>query len=314
MAELDNVAQFREISYNLDIVEKTLKTGKAVDIGFVEIFANDIAKLRDKKLQNQLSTRLTVIAAKIYDVTEGQFFPSRLADTARPLVGKAVELKQIAAEYTDGKVKTRLEKLDSSFVMKPIAGDGHCLFRAVAVGILEFLQKNNASIRESFLSRIHAVVEKFKATNPTLEIRFQEVLEILNDLSSKTKSLEEVLNNRQTSDILVSFLRELAVSYNEVEGGATFESEAIVEEGSKEAYLRKMKDMRSDTPALGGEPELIALMRTLDIELINIDAASEIIDRTDPQNYLDRANKANKLALFLLHRPGHYDLAFAKGP
>lgn len=312
MASIGGSPQFKEINYNLDIMKKSLDEGKAVDIGFIEIFANDIAQIGDRKLQSELSSRLMVLSAKIYDITERQLFPARSADAIRPLVGKETELKQVAAEYKNGQVKQRLEKLDATFIMRPIAGDGHCLFRAITVGILEFLQSSNAAVQKSFLEKIHSAVDRLKTANPSLETKYKLVLELMNQLSSKKTTLDAVLNERQTSDTFVDFLRDLAATYNEVEGGEVFESVAVDAEGSKEAYLLAMRDMQSETPGLGGEPELIALMRTLDIELIEINIASVSVDTTDPQSYIDKANASGKLALFLLYRPGHYDLAIAR--
>ena len=137
---------YDQLTYNLDIMEHTIISGRAHDIslGFIEIFADEIKELEnagfDKAKIHELSARLGADADRICTAIEHIFSPVN-ADAVRPLVGKSQTLASLAHELTPGFTKLGLEALDKHFSLKRVAGDGHCLFRAIAAGTLDYLEK-----------------------------------------------------------------------------------------------------------------------------------------------------------------------------
>lgn len=305
---VNNISR-KEIAHNLEILEKSIKKGKAkkIDIGFIEIFANDIASLSSPP--KSLSGRLSKIATEICKVQKKPFFPPNPNDSIRPLIGKKTSLDALIKEHSEGFVKTGLETLSSHFSMTPIAGDGHCLFRSVAVGIFDFLRTASSKDQRNFFDRLGKTVDSLKKTNRWLEKKYENMLKLVEKINSKKKTPEEILKDRQTSDCIVHFLRDLACTYNEAHGNEVFESEATVEAGSKKAYLHSIRDTRQAT--IGGEAEILALKKTLGIDLQVLDARA--IGKGDAEvPALNRAEKNKPSPIYLLFRPGHYDIAFPK--
>jgi len=286
---------YNEITYNLDILEHSLKEGKSIDIGFIEIFANDAEELKkadfDQKKFTKLSDRLNEVATRIYDTVGASALKSVNPDDLRPLVGE---------------LKSTLEKFSSDLVMQPIAQDGHCLFRSVAAFVIDQIKKNPWEEQKKIYSHIAAQVEDLKSEDSELEPLYKEVLTLVSQVAEEKVTIKEALNNRKSSDLLVQFLRHLACAYNKKHGNEVFQTAATLE-GTKEDYLANMCDMQKAT--YGDAPELHALSQTLNLDL-------RVIDLTQlgkgtitlDSHFVDQ--KPN--TCYLLLQPGHYDMAFRR--
>ena len=115
---LDHVA--KEIAANLNELEIGVKN-KTADRGFIDIFADDIQKLKengyDKDKIKILENKLNSLNDAILGIQESSYFPPE-----RPLVGNPTSLQQVAETYTPGSVQTGLVTLHTAnYAMIPIA-------------------------------------------------------------------------------------------------------------------------------------------------------------------------------------------------
>ncbi len=144
-----------DIRYNLDILagKQHYPSGnrklEAKDITptaleFLEIFAEDIQSLEktsiDKSVTDGLNHSLASVAGRIYDALEGRVIekksPSLFKDVQVPLVAKEpLSPSELASHYENGKVKNGLNKLPQDYKICRIKGDGHCLFRSIAMDV-----------------------------------------------------------------------------------------------------------------------------------------------------------------------------------
>ncbi len=290
----------RDLSYCFDIMENTIKAGQGreLDLGFIEIFAADIEQLTDKPIQSQLSSKLQRLSNKIYEAVEAPLFPTQPNDLIRPLVGTVKSLASLAKEYSPGPIKTGLAGLDPYFAMKAVAGDGHCFFRSVAERTLDFLGRLTVQEQQRFFERIDQQVRLFN--HRELDEKYRQALALIKEISAQKRTIDEVISQRPTSDILVWFLRELACSHNEVYGDEVFASEAIESDGSVAQYLQNMRDMKQ--AKMAGQTEILALEQTLGISI-------EIVSPTSTRKVVEAGERPT---FFLLYRPGHYDIAIPK--
>lgn len=304
----------QEINYNLSILEKTLDSPRAkdLDLGFIEIFANDIQALQtcnfDKKEIKEVSYRLHTIASRIYNISGKSLLGSVDPDAHRSLVGKEKPLCELAGEFSPGYIKSGLDALSPHFMLTPIAGDGHCLFRSIAAATLRWLQHAPHCDQDRFFNHLDEQVRALSQASPSLAQQYRKIQKLIRDLSEKRVMVDEVLSQRSTSDTLVQFLRTLATSYNMQHGNEVFEEECKLEAGSKERYGIDMVDMAK--AQLGGEPELMALRKALGCAIVVVDALQIGKKELTVQKTLDEL-KVSQPVIALLYRPGHYDLLTA---
>lgn len=298
---------YNEIQYNLDIMQTSLNEGKSIDFGFIEIFASDIKELESAKFEQKqltkLNRRLNELATRIYDKVGESILKPVLADEVRPLVGNKENPSKLAKTHAEGEVKKGLEALSKHFLLQPIAQDGHCLFRSTATLLIEQIRKSNSADQQAIYAHVAAQIEALKNEDKELEPLYQEVLQLVTLLAQEKKTIKEALTSRDSSDLLVKFLRHLACAYNKKHGNEVFESAASLE-GSKETYLTQMRDMQKAT--WGDQPEINALSQTLGLDLRAIDLQQLGKGTLKLDSYLADA-KAN--TVYVVLRPGHYDVA-----
>lgn len=298
---------YNEIQYNLDIMQASLNDGKSIDFGFIEIFASDIKELESAKFEQKqltkLNGRLNELASRIYDKVGESLLKPVNADEMRPLVGEKVNPQELAKSHSEGDVKKGLEALSTHFLLQPIAQDGHCLFRSTATLLIEQIRKSPSADQQALYAHVAAQVEELKSEDKELEPLYQEVLQLAVLLAQDKKTIKEALTSRDSSDLLVKFLRHLACAYNKKHGNEVFESAASIE-GSKETYLTQMCDMQK--AVWGDQPEINALSHTLGLEIRAIDLQQLGKGTIKLDAYLADAKAST---VYVLLRPGHYDVA-----
>lgn len=295
-------------------IELYLSQEKSHDIHSIFSLSKTVKLIEKEKTRKKLSQQIERAANKVLSKpsTTKDFSASVSADSIRPLVGKPIELAELAKEYRKGnnQIKTGLEQLGPFFSMRRIAGDGHCLFRSTLVGLIHYLKQSPERDVTNFYHQLDKSVEELKDVCPEIEKKYTKGLESIKAILSNKKSIEDVLNDRPSSDLLVSLLRDLVCAYNFMNGDEVFDSETVVFSGNQENYLTTMMDMSKNE--LGGHPEILALNSILDIELIPVNVAAVTSNTETAESYLERALQAKKIPIFLLFRPGHYDIAFPK--
>jgi len=290
----------KELLYNLSIAENTIKQGNAaqIDVGFIEIFEEAIASLPKETEKKEIKRKFEQISCAIFSTFQAD---------ERPFIGKKTSLGEIAGQYARGFVKAGLELLSPYFTMSPTRGDGHCLFRAVGYGLVNYIEESSPAKIDELLKTLSSSVASLKIKS--LSSKFSHVVELARSIHGKKRSAAEVMNSKEDSDRIVSFLRDLACEYNRKNSTDVFESYAAVTDANKEQYLANMKDMRK--AELGGEPEIKALEKTLGIHLAICDTPAVGKKQLRPETLLKESqNKNAHTSLFLLYRPGHYDIAF----
>lgn len=296
MASINSNDLYVSLMRNFADMEKTIADGRAqdIDLGFIEIFIQDIKELEgagfDKSKIHALSERLSSAADRICEATS--FLQSTVkADAVRPLVGKEQRMSDLAKAMSAGDTKRGLEALDEHYTLKRVAGDGHCLFRAIAAGTLDYLNALPPPEQERFMQRLQATVDGLKDEKLSGLFRAIQVVRGI--------SKEESLNTKKTSELLVEFLRNLACAYNKNS------SNEVLQGLISEKYLESMCDMAKKEH--GGEPELIALRNTLGLDLRVVDAIAVGKGQVEAASYKENRQPHT---VFLLYTPAHYDIAY----
>jgi hypothetical protein len=172
----------------------------------------------------------------------------------------------------DGPVLAGLEKLEKHYTVRKIAGDGHCLFRAVAAGMLYHAKRGG---------KIPAAFEAFLNKKPTIE----EVITAHSDemvLMLRTMCAQNITTN----DVACGYANDYC--------------------GSVDAYKKRIVVMKDDI--LEGdstEIELLQVALGVSIHVLHVQGIGQGQDMK-AEHLNPRGNDIS-----LLHRPGHYDLLFA---
>lgn len=299
------------IGQSLTRIEKKSNKIKKSNVALVQMLAESILVINKEKTRDGFQKRLQTLADKVLILPEKQKISSNTSvslptfiDEVRPLVGSEMTMQDLANEYSQGVEKRGLERLDAFFKMRRVAGDGHCLFRAVFTSLLYFLKTASQEVKEMVLGQIARSVMDLRDVNHALEAKHKEVVGAID----AKQPLEAILTDRKTSDLLVSFLRDLVSAHHFVYGDEVFYSEAELYSKNKEQYLKDMMSM--DKRELGGEPEILALNKLLGIEIIVLHTVEVGEGKKDPAAYVQKAVESQAIPVFLIFRPGHYDYAF----
>lgn len=344
---------YKEIDYNLSILENSLNRLdqkiaqrqseglESVDLGFIEIFNQDIEELRSKgfdpariaKLHSKfeiLAERMTDIAFKVLDLQK------RRGDIEIPLMSDKMQLKDLAKEFSPCMTKTGLETLGEHYDLYRIRGEGHCLFRALAGSYLHLYAMSSPGERGQIDDRLNQLQAELPLTGYIKKEDFITFCGILTSIHERGKDpfkqFETILKNKTTSDRLVEFFRKLAVAeaaqlaegqeYRQV-----LEQHAQVESfRTLEAYFADMISMNKRT--YGGELEVNACAKALGVTIklhqpdrIGRYEQSRAQFREDSKmeerlrHAMVREFNPGSRAIGqvnLLYSPGHYDLLIAK--
>jgi hypothetical protein len=291
-----------ELLYNFSIVETTLKNKGSIDPGFIDIFEDAINALPKGAQKTDVTKRFEHISDAIFSGLEAS------SKDDRPLIGSPTSLVSIAEDYTSGFVKQGLLLLDPYFMATRTKGDGHCFFRATAYGLLRFIEENSPEKVEHLLKTVYSSLNTIGSAS--LSKKFAPIAELAKSVSLKKRSALDIINAKEDSDLLVSFLRDLACEYNRKESTETFEAYTSFIDTNKEQYLSNMKNMQR--AELGGQPELLALEKTLGIRFSILDTQAVGKKQQKPEDYLAAEGQGAHTTISLLYRPGHYDIAFRR--
>jgi len=233
---------------------------------------------------------------------------------SQPLIGSKVPLSDLAEEYKQHEVFTqKLEGLDASHEFRrSIRGDGHCFYRSIIFGFLEYFittgdidaikgMKENATAKNTILTE--------KLGMPwTLEDFYQAYIEIcdlamvcINSKSDDSDPLNAIMKAFEESDgYIIGFMRYMAsaeVKTNEI-------YKFTVPGGDVNEFVK------THIEAVNSEVDSLA-----------VQAVGASIGLPFRIYYLDQSqgpiNSFNfphdkEPHIHLLYRPGHYDLIYAK--
>lgn len=230
-----------------------------------------------------------------------------------PLVSDLQTISTLNSEYNDdavycSKVKDLAEKYSSLRKTRP---DGNCFFRAFAYGYLEYLVKNKEDY-EKFRDLVLKAKDKLvKQGFPELTLEdfhdtFMEVIDRVAPSDNNEENLEELhklFNEQGYSDYIVVFLRlmtsgqlqeEADFFFNFIEGEITM----------TEFCHQEVEPMYKESDHI----HIIAICKAL-----NANVRVEYMDRADGDKVMAHDfPERNKPNVFLLYRPGHYDILYPK--
>ena len=285
----------REIEYNLSIMEKSLKQGIKVDSGFLAIFQNDIEAIGNHAFAATLNERLQKDAEKLYKVASNTL---NIPYTPRQLVSSApISADKIAVHADSAEDKGLKLLFDNGIGVRKIAGDGHCLFRAIATQSLLTAEKTKSP---STLLRLAEKVISSPEYAPVIQATAKEVAALLKHAHF------DILNDAHSSDLLVQFLR--MITTHGLQKNNTPTIEAMIQAGgdTTESYLAKMADMSERS--MGGQAEIIELEKELEtpLRILSLDLLGQGSEKLPPK---EEHILGNTFLLFTAGPPGHYDLA-----
>ncbi|HXF28473.1 MAG TPA: hypothetical protein VN457_01365, partial [Chlamydiales bacterium] len=219
--------------------------------------------------------------------------------------------KKRAETYDPGHVKNGLVRLDNLFVMRSIRGDGHCLFRSAIADVLEKLLAMTNAERKTRLTQLQLACAKFGKA--ALNEHFAFLKQVIEAAVASGRAFGDIICDEVTSDKFVSFLRQLVCEHNRQIKNDVFDSFLLAQGKSKNEYLEDMMSMQK--AIYGDHPEVLAISTLFNLNICVVEVA-EYGKNTDP----DKTGQAFRhirahdgmMELFLLHRPGHYDLGRLK--
>ena len=236
---------YNDIKYNMDILAKTLnkienpdliakgEKIEGIDLGFIDIFKNDIKELEtmdfEATLIKELNDRLNSQAERIR-AHAGKTFKHKIVEEI-PLIQKKTTLDALVQKNV-GKPATRmkLQEIARDYDMYPIRGDSHCFYRSVATSLIQNIDK--------FPDLIPLLKLKLGDNNPYIKKdTFTKIEKILNKPNLKANFFE-VISERKTSDELVKFLRIIASAY--------LHNQALADENIRESIIASSNDESLD--------------------------------------------------------------------
>ncbi|XP_031629379.1 ubiquitin thioesterase otubain-like [Contarinia nasturtii] len=235
-----------------------------------------------------------------------------ICDTT-PFVSELQDLSVLDNEYTDDPIySSKLKYLKSKYKsIKKTRPDGNCFFRAFAYAYLEYLVKNQneyepfRKLSEESKDRLiklgfpQFTLEDFHDTFMTV---IQQVAP--NDNQEETlKELHRLFNDQGHSDYVVVYLR--LMTSGQLQEGAEFYQNFIDGNCTMEEFRhQEVEPMYKESDHI----HIIALCTAL-----NVGVRVEYMDRGEAEGGQVTAHDfpdGLKPKVYLLYRPGHYDILY----
>ncbi|XP_062892339.1 ubiquitin thioesterase OTUB1b isoform X1 [Mobula hypostoma] len=228
--------------------------------------------------------------------------------TTNPLVSDKLDLSVLYKEYAedDQVYQLKVKDLHNRYCcIRKTRPDGNCFYRAFGFAHLEALLDNSKELQKfkaiASRSKEDLVTQGF--TEFTIEDFHNTFMDVI-ELVEKQGSLADLLtafNDQSTSDYLVVYLRLLTSGYLQRESGFF---EHFIEGGRtvKEFCQQEVEPMAKESDHI----HIIALAQALDTSI-----RVEYMDRgegsTTNQHIFPEGSEPR---VFLLYRPGHYDILY----
>jgi len=226
----------------------------------------------------------------------------------QPQIGKLQAFSDLEEEYKNSskllaKIKEGSKKYSG---LRRVRGDGNCFYRAYLFAILEFVRTKETSIVE-FAKYVLASLprlEKLGYSKLVMEEPHDTLIDILNWLKTETRSsddLMEKLNDDNSDSYLVMYVRILTSAHLQ-----TFAKQYS-------PYLQGKvigEFVKQEVEGMGKESDYVQCV-ALANEL-NIPLRIEYVDQSDGGLVGHVFPEKRQPQVFLLYRPGHYDLIYPK--
>lgn len=229
-------------------------------------------------------------------------------------IGRESRLDFLANSYEEHpEMARKLIALSAEYNYRPISGDGHCMFRSIAAGIILEILNRKEDIIDQFYQQVADIIKTLPESAELLSAmqRFKDILYPLK-AEHAPRMLEEIIRSKASSDDLVKFLRILACNYS-----AAHLQDFMADKGedysvkTQEEYFRDMKNMSLGEFGTNLELHALAMALNVQIQLLHVDDMVGY-DLKGP-NYLFKPNNPFlKLVLLYRTKPKHYDLVIRR--
>uniref|UniRef100_A0A1B0GKB7 Ubiquitin thioesterase n=1 Tax=Lutzomyia longipalpis TaxID=7200 RepID=A0A1B0GKB7_LUTLO len=234
-----------------------------------------------------------------------------------PLVSELQTISTLDAEYNDDPVySSKVKDLASKYeALRHTRPDGNCFFRAFAYSYLEYLI-NNREDYEQFKEKVASSKERLISLGLpqfTLEDFYETFMEVIQrvappenadeDNSGALSELHRLFNEQGFSDYVVVYLR--LITSGQIEENADFYADFIGGYASvKEFRHQVVEPMYKESDHI----HIIAICTAL-----GVGVRVEYMDRGDGGQVKAHDFPEDKTPrVYLLYRPGHYDILYAK--
>lgn len=231
-------------------------------------------------------------------------------------IGTEKPLERLAQKNIESStLATGLVQFQDSYNYRSISGAGyHCLFRAIAAGLLRDIQVSRpAGI--SFIAlcdHLDKILEKISASD-NLKTAYNDFRQIVNEMIRQDIRFSEVIRDDEYDFQLIQFLRLLACEYNEAHKGqhAFINDQAANANKTPQDYFSDMKDMGKKE--LGGHLEISALTHCLNVKvhILDIHGVGEGSNLNLP-HYMHGSVAQPTFTIHLIYFSNHYNLAIPK--
>eukprot|EP00245_Coleochaete_scutata_P009487 TRINITY_DN312_c0_g6_i1.p1 TRINITY_DN312_c0_g6~~TRINITY_DN312_c0_g6_i1.p1 ORF type:complete len:325 (-),score=71.53 TRINITY_DN312_c0_g6_i1:127-1101(-) len=247
-------------------------------------------------------------------------------------VGEKEPLQVLAAEYAAGSpiFRAKIEKLGESYGwIRRARGDGNCFFRSFMFAYLEHILNTKDAEEVARVKRQIALSKKGLVKLGYSELTFEDFAEVFEE------QLDAVLPNSENSidlDTLVARCRDQSVSdyvvmfFRFVTSGAIQERAEMFEPfilGMSDSISTVLQFCRASVEPMGEESDHIHIQALTDalevpVRVMYLDGSTDA-DKSADVNHYDfipgeetGGASPGKPKLFLLYRPGHYDIIYPK--
>lgn len=257
---------------------------------------------------------LKQLDASAHDYDEKIMAQERLLERevqqSAPLVGNQMEFPSLRLEYAEDPVYLqKVTDLQNRYsVMRRTRGDGNCFFRAFGFSYFEYLLSADLSELKAFKQRCtdmkdflvsglgfpQFTVEDFHDT-------FVDQVERLDKEKLSSDDLLQTFNDQGLSDYLIVFLR--LITSGQLQKDAEF-YENFVDGGRtvKDFCSQEVEPMSKESDHI----HIIALATALDVSV-----SVEYMDRGAGDKCMQHVfPEGTTPTIFLLYRPGHYDILY----
>lgn len=223
------------------------------------------------------------------------------------VVSRSLQIREISSCY-EGEIKSGLDTLDADFSIKQIARDGHCFFRCVATHLLLKLKTLGAEERIDRLNAIAAVV--CSLSSKELSTKF-ETFKYLYQAIPNRAPVVQVISSALLSNETIVFIRCLAAEYNSKNQGRDFDFMVKASGYTQAVYLSRMKDFSKAEWATDPEIDALSNALELNIKILEPKAFNTGVEEKVAVRTVFKSHEGDH-DLYLLHLPGHYELAEKK--
>lgn len=228
--------------------------------------------------------------------------------TSNPLVSERQDLSVLKREYAqeDLVYQQKIKDLHKKYsCIRKTRPDGNCFYRAFGFSHLEALLEDSKELHRfkavAAQSKVDLVTQGFtEFTIEDFHNTFMDLIELVEKQGSVTDLLNG-FNEQSTSDYLVVYLRLLTSGYLQREGGFF---EHFIEGGRsvKEFCQQEVEPMSKESDHI----HIIALAQALNVSIL-----VEYMDRGEGGSVNHHVfPEGSEPRVYLLYRPGHYDILY----